>query len=285
MTYFFSVLRALRGDAHARADLFGFQERHEQGRKAGALSVRVADKFVPRPPANRQSLEQCALHARRTKERNGPNFTSMSFRLASSSIFGCSFGCSFGCCCQREGPPPPPASEWAARSRATAAPSERASGRRRSRRGVSAWHESTRNHSPAANPLLRETPSAGKRTDFAVSHSLAYAVAPLMAKRKIGRSSLSALDSQSVSFLWHSRVKIPALSMPISLFLGPPSLLTGTSQRRLPSTSMFSAVRCSVSQVGAIVLRSATFGLVPGQQSRCTRFGLVAPALHRRAAW
>ena len=87
MTYFFSVLRALRGDAHARADLFGLQARHEQGRKAVALSVRVADKFVPRPPANRQSLEQCALHARRTKERNGPNFTSMSFRLASSSIF------------------------------------------------------------------------------------------------------------------------------------------------------------------------------------------------------
>ena len=107
-------------------------------------------------------------------------------------FFGCSFGCSFGCCCQREGPPPPPASEWAARSRATAAPSERASGRRRSRRGVSAWHESTRNHSPAANPLLRETPSAGKRTDFAVSHSLAYAVAPLMSKRTVSRSSLSA---------------------------------------------------------------------------------------------
>ena len=31
---------------------------------------------------------------------------------------------------------------------------------------------------------------------------------------------------QAVSSLRHSRVKVPALSRPISLFLGPPSLLT-----------------------------------------------------------
>ena len=61
---------------------------------------------------------------------------------------------------------------------------------------------------------------------------------------------------QAVSSLRHSRVKVPALSTPISLFLGPPSLLTlslsrfalkvGDVTAQAALKSMFSAVRCSV---------------------------------------